>query len=286
MKDFLDEIKNKSKFDLNYKSIENETLQIIDNYNQKNKVTVNRFHFKLVFLSILILFLTISTSVIVFKTNSKEITQINESISNLDKIENDEEKMNEIVRIDKEIMKLSDLEVININKTKLTSERNETSRRLKESVEWKDMVNYDVPYYLITDFLDIDEITNIHWSLSISSMLHTTNNYDFYKDLLALIDTAYIDMIYDDFDTFWEDYLKSDDPFAAKKNFHLTVFLKNNNWFSITIHSNGRITIYLCKRGEGEEVIGLKKYISLVTLDSNIFVDFFSYENQEKYKSV
>ena len=237
---------------------------------------------KVASLSIVSLLLTIIAIIgIVVLENEKistNVTRINRSITDLERIESDEERMMRIVELDREISAISKRSKENINVSELTYISSSTSAALKDSVKWGNSVNRSIAYYLIDTLIDINDISevNIHKE-KFGSEMWICKQKTFYSSLLGTLELPYIDL----FENFSEELAHEFSDYTNYYSFIL--YLSNDDIVDIGVFNSGYviIEIYGIKQDGHYGIKG--RYVSLVRADCESLHGFMTNANFDKY---
>jgi len=244
-----------------------KTLAVCKARNIQNNKQLTRFAY--VLSSFVVLVLVSLISVLLFNNRiPSDVTKINNSISELKNIEDDEEKMLTIMKIKKEVQSISEDKRKKINMSQLSNEISITSNNLKSSAEWSNNLNNEELFYTFTEITNNYEIKELYAIKGLNSRIKIQISRKELIDLLASYFYLPYANIISSKETFYEEYsdiLNGDDSDYC--NFHVIFDDSNNNsLFNIHVYGSGYVLITTTIKGSGNETI-TNMYVSLVSLD-------------------
>ena len=211
-----------------------------------------------------------------------DVARINNSIINLDKIENDEEKILEIMKIEKDIETISINKQTKIDMSKLSYETGKTINNLKSSVEWKSTLLQGEEYNELSDYCNLADVYEINMVRSFSSIDEKIDDQNIINDLLRFFDLPFIEIV-NNRETFYEDYKEE---LSGDYKDYYSISLKyygmdENESIKINLYGSGYVFVVINERiGDGTyDVINKYSLVSLVPIDFDGFSEFVSYEN-------
>jgi len=277
----MEKEKTKSLLKTNTQKPEGEEEKIIAaNNSGKTKYIRRLMGFTCALLSFVVISI-IAVLIIVLLNNRTptDVAKINTSIANLANMDSDEERILEIMKIEKDIQSISSDKQSKINASKLSHETSSTINKLKESVEWKDHINNDEKYYLLWSIINCDLINRIEFRKErFGSEMWICNNEDFYNDLLTILDLPYTNLL----DNFSDELTQT---FSDYSNFYsFTLHLKNNELVDLGVYNGGYVKICIKGTDDEEQKYRIKNcYVSLIKLDTSKFYSFMDDNNLSKY---
>ena len=214
---------------------------------------------------------------------------INNSIDNLETIDDDSKRMMEILRIKKEIDKISVAKQSKIKTDILKNEEDKTSSVLKESLKWKDFFNKETSYFLVDEIIPS---SNTKTYRVIGDGLRELTAYEYRIDdelfnvyLLSLIDVPFAKINEEtDENAILSIIRESGDGNETRSPFYLNNFISDKILLEIVIHPTGYIVIRFYSRSNDSFINDKVAYISLVKIDYNDFYNLFKKENLENYQ--
>lgn len=196
------------------------------------------------------------------------VNKVNKAIDSLDSINDSSVRMQEIMKIDKEIKTLSLNKQEKVNMDKLSYELKTTTTNLKNEVEWNDVINNEATYFTFDEIINKNDIKElfVKKGLVSNTTIRLTGN-EFTDSLLETFFLPYIDII-DSKESFYEDY-------------KVQLSGDTNDFCSFQINDSGNtnepvFNIYVYGSGYAliTETINnslTKAYISLISLDYSEF---------------
>ena len=279
-----DELKGFLKIDFPDYKVDNEKIISSCKQSEKKKSVNNSIVLKFV-LSLLCVVLMMMAVLFINYTDISSVAKVNEAIENLDCINDSNLKMQEIMKIDKEIKTLSIKQQEKVNMYKLSYELKNTTTNLKSAASWSDVINNEVTYFAFNEIIDTYEIKELFIKKDlVSNITIRLSNDEFIDSLLETVYLPYIDII-DNEENFYENYkvqLSGDnnDFFSFQINDYDDA---NEQIFNIYVYGSGYVLII---ENINNELA--KAYISLIPLDYlefkltygaySITSDFYFYE--------
>ena len=249
------------------------------------KITKKRLIFSLS--SFVLIGIIVLSFVLINNVMFSNVSKINNSIANLDSIDNDEEKMLEIMKIEKDIENISVKQQTKIDMSKLSYESAKTIKNLKSSVEWSVLFEIDEQY---CDIGSIGDLSNVLVAKINENSLRPSDAYEerindahFNKSFLSLVDVPYseINSLEDDnlLINMFRKELNEDD---YRSPFYVMYNVNDYNFFEFMIHPSGYIVITNKKLLE-DEITVYKKYVSIVRVNYEDFAILLNKDNLKKY---
>lgn len=212
---------------------------------------------------VLLLVLMALSFVLVNNQYYSSVAKVNKAIENLDSIHDNNIRMEEIMKIDKEIKTLSIKEQEKVKMNKLSYEIKTTTAVLKNDASWSNVLNNDVTYFMFNEVIntEINELF-VKKGLKSNATIRLTSN-EFTDSLLEKFHLPYIDIM-DNKESFYEDYkvqLSGDTNDFC--NFQINDYDDTNERiFNIYVYGSGYVLITETLNNELAKV-----YISLIPLD-------------------
>ncbi len=215
-----------------------------------------------------------------------DVEKINDAILSLDNIENDEEKMLEIMKIDKEIQTIDNDKLQNINNTKLLYEKNLTVNNLKNSVEWSELFVIDEQYFIVESIVDLSNVSvakiNENSLNPNEAYEERINDLDFNKSFLSLINVPYSEISLENDNVLINMFRKEMKSYDYRSPFYVMYDINEDSFFQFMIHPSGYIVITIQKLLE-DKITLYKKYVSIVRVNYEDFELLLDKENLKKY---
>ena len=234
---------------------------------ENNKFRIHKQKISYVLSSIITVLIIVFSIVFIYYKNNKEIRDINNAINNLEKIESDETRMLEIMKIENKVTTLSDVKRNNINLSKLSLETKTTTIELKKAVKWNDELNNQVNYYSFDEITLKQKVEEVYVKKGKESNITFRITNELSNNLIKSIDIPYIDIINNQ-DTFYNDY-ESELSGNTNDYCNIQVYFRDNineTFFNIYVYGSGFVLIKETKLIDEEEVL-IKAFISLIPLD-------------------
>lgn len=210
-----------------------------------------------------------------------DVVRINNSIINLDKIENEEEKMLEIMKIEKDIEIIPIDKQTKIDMSKLAYENGKTINNLKNSVEWKSTLSQGEEYNELSDYFNFADAYEINMVRSFSSIDEKIDDQNIINHLFRYFDLPFIEIV-NNRETFYEDYKEE---LSGDYKDYYSISLKyygmdENESIKINLYGSGYVFVVINERigDETYDVINKFSLVSLVPIDFDRFIRFVSYE--------
>lgn len=259
-----------------------EILRVSKEKEKKNRRKISRFVCSLSVLSFI--FVVVFSVILINKNNN--IKRINNSIENLVCIKSNEDRMIEIMKIDREI-KLNyqnSLSKISIDELELATY--ETVKQLKQSFEWENTLEQDEDYKELSEYFSLYNSYEIYMIRSaFSSIYEVIHNKNIINELLSYFDLPFTEVVMNR-ETFFEDY--KEELSGSYKDFY-SISLKyyemdENESVRIDVFGSGYVFVVINERIGDETYDVINKYllVSLVPIDYDEFSEFVSYENLNK----
>ena len=262
---------------------------------ENNKIRIHKKRMAYMFSSIIILFILIFGIVFMNYRLNKEVIDINNDIKNLGKIDDNETRMLEIMRIETEVNNLSDTKRNKIDLSKLSFETNNTVINLKKEVSWNEYFDESSNYYklnFLINFENIKKISLLEGMYSSQRIMSNDNNF-INSILLFFDDTPYAALTYDEQEEFFE-------IFNQELNLNIK-YLRNYDeieLYNTQLDNDDNLIDLVCtiKVSPGAyvilnvpvfdeatgEILEYKQYISLIPLDYNKYLNITN-RNESKY---
>ncbi len=273
-----DELKKMLKNDVPFVSYDSKA--ILQRCKQENnKIRIHKKRMAYMFSSIIILFILIFGIVFMNYRLNKEVIDINNDIKNLGKIDDNETRMLEIMRIETEVNNLSDTKRNKIDLSKLSFETNNTTLYLKNSVGWNNELNDKIYYYSYDEIISKREIKELYVKKSKESNVTFKISNELSNNLIKSINLPYIDII-NNKDTFYNDY-KLELSGNIDDYCNIQVYFKENSnesFLNIYVYGSGYVLITETTFMNNEEVL-IKAFISLIPLDYTSFKETYGAYN-------
>jgi len=255
-----------------------ELLKVSKEKEKKNKKNISRVIYSLSFISIM--FVIIFSIIMVNQNNN--IIKMNTSINNLETINSNEDRIMEVMKLDREIKANYQNSLSKISIDKLKQVTNNTVKQLKATFEWKSTLSPDEDYKELCEYFRFDNVYDIKMVRSFSSIVEIIDSQYIIGELLSYFDLPFIEIV-NNKDSFYEDYKEK--LSGDYKDFY-SVSLKYNGMdenesIIIDIYGSGYITVVINERiGDGTyDVINKYSLVSLVPIYFDGFSEFVSYEN-------
>ena len=216
------------------------------------------------------------------KNSSNDLDKINESINNLQNISDDENRLIEIMKIDRQIESLSLETKEDVNMDKLSYEKESTIESLKRSFKSEGYVESNNDYCTVNDIHDIDDISYIN--VFVSDHIDRIDDTLFNKTLLSLLDIPYMDE-----DDLEKSNITSVDVLRSKEtdildteSYCFELLLKESSFIGFMVYPSGYVRTQFIGNKQGENIN--KTYMSLVRIDCNKISNLCKKNNIEKYQ--
>ena len=270
MKD--EELKELMKIDFpEIKGDENKVLSACKARNDKYNKQLIRLTYVLSSLVVIAVIVVLSVVLLSNRIYS-DVAKINNSIDNLENIDNNEEKMLEIMKIEKEIQTISPDKQSKINMSKLSYETTTTVNNLKGSVEWGDRLNSEILSYSFTEITNNFEIKELYAIKGLNSAFRIQVSK---KELIDLLTSyfylPYIDVV-NNKEIFYEEYALLLNGNSKDYCVFQVIFDGNTSesLFNIHVYGSGYVLLTeTIKDGDSETILNM--YISLIPLDYSDF---------------
>lgn len=216
-----------------------------------------------------------------------DVVKINNSIAYLGSIYNNEAKMLEIVKIEKDIQTISEDNYAKIKMSKLSHETTLTVNNLKSSVKWSELFVIDEQYCgveTIVDFCNVS-VAKINENSLIPSDAYEEriNDVEFNKIFLSLVDIPYSEInSFEDDDVLLNMLRQELNEDDYRSPFYVMYDIQDNTNIEFMVHPSGYIVITI-KKVLADEITIYKKYVSIVRVNYEDFGSLFDRENLKKY---
>lgn len=235
---------------------------------------------------IVLAFISVLSIVILNNRIPSDVARINNSIINLDKIENDEEKMLEIMKIEKDIETIPIDKKTKIDMSKLSYETISTVNNLKSSVEWSELFVIDELYCgveLIGDLSSVSVALINENSLSPNEAYEVRiNDVEFNNNFFSLVEIPYSEIYgLEDENVLLNMLRKKLNVDDYHSPFYVMYDIQDKTNIEFMIHPSGYIVITIKK--VLEEMIIYKKYVSIVKVNYKDFETLLDKDNLKKY---
>ena len=236
---------------------------------------------------IVLAFISVLSIVLLNNRIPSDVARINNSIADLDSIDNDEEKMLEIMKIEKEIQVISANKRTKINMSKLSYETTFTVNNLKSSVEWSEFFVIDELYCgvdLIGDLSSVSVALINENSLSPNEAYEERiNDVEFNNNFFSLVEIPYSEIYgLEDENVLLNMLRKELNVDDNHSPFYVMYDIQDKTNIEFMIHPSGYIVITIKKVLE-EEMIIYKKYVSIVKVNYKDFEILLDKDNLKKY---
>ena len=145
-------------------------------------------------------------SIVLINNKTNDVIRINKAINNLERIDNDEERILKIMEIEQTIQSISVDKQTDVNISRLSSVTASTVSNLQRSVEWNECIDKNNNYALLNDAIVKDEIIGISFANGINGDQWYTQDRDFIDGLIKLVELPYANVIDKDpfLDNYWD----------------------------------------------------------------------------------
>ena len=250
---------------------------------ENNKFRIHKQKLSFVLSSLIFILIIVFGIIFIYNKNNKEIRDINNAINNLEKIESDETRMLEIMKIENEVATLSDAKRNSINLSKLSFETKNAVNSLKKDASWNEYFDESSDYYKLDSLIIFDDVKRLFLSEGMFSSIKTMyNDNSFINSMLSQFDSIpYVVLSYNEEENFFEKYYQELRGNTSNWRNYDTIDLYNNQFdndgnvtnlldFVCTFHisPSGYVILYVpVFDNETEKIIDNKKYISLVPIN-------------------
>lgn len=216
-----------------------------------------------------------------------DVVKINNSIAYLDSIYNNEAKMLEIMKIEKDIQTISEDNYAKIKMSKLSHETTLTVNNLKSSVKWSELFVIDEQYCGVESIVDFCNVSvakiNENSLIPSDAYEERINDIEFNKIFLILVDIPYSEINSFEDDNVLLNMLRQElNKDDYRSPFYVMYDIQDKTNIEFMIHPSGYIVITI-KKVLAEEITIYKKYVSIVRVNYEDFGSLFDRENLEKY---
>ncbi len=210
----------------------------------------------------ILLILIVFVSLILFGCNTNnvdaDVTIINTSINNIDSLKDNNEKIIEIVRLEKEIALLpkETKELIDIKK--LEEKRDNVSLSLKNSTKWSSYLNKNNSYYRLESIIDIGTINKIQLSRELFAFMKVDIIDDnFMNSYISLIDLPYINVVdsTEGFNNFKDSFYSEYENILIFR----TYIINSNKTYGVDIMKSGYVIIYSLDNNSPDYYVSITK---------------------------
>ena len=239
---------------------------------------------------IIILVLLAFSFFLVSCKNDAEIESINKSIDNLEKIDDDSQKMLEIIKIEKEIDKLPSTKMSKLKIDKIRNEEMIVLSSLKKALGEKNFF-LDDSYYLFEELID-PSYTNFYKVIGYSQIDTIAYEYriddeSFNSKLSSLINVPFAKIDISNDENIITNILRENtNSTDRKKAYYINRFINDKLLLEIMIHPTCYIVVYPKIKGEDYFLRDKSAFISLIRVDYDNFYNFLKKENLEEYHLV
>ena len=280
----FDELKDLLKLDIPKPSKDFNKLL---NACQRNHYNNNRFKLSFVLYSLIIVCILVLGIVLFSNKVPNNVIQINNSIENLSKVENCEDKIMEIVRLRREINTISSTSQSKIALKELAYEETNTVKKLKQSVDWKNYFQSESSYSTLEMIGDFSESKKYRVIGDVLRPLTTyerrINDSQFNTYFISLIDVPFAEIVEElDGNRIVNTLRENTNVNETRAPYEVMTIVNNNIMLEIMIFSCGYIVIRNMTIVDNSLVIN-SEYISLISVDYNEFYDLLSKENLANY---
>ena len=214
---------------------------------------------------ILILLCIVSLNFVCYGCSFKELSPIDSEIIQVLKINNPEEKIREIHKLELKIASLSDSERERIiYYDDLLKEKDKVVLKIKETVSWGDQFKKDVVCYTLSDLIDFDEIKVLRFGTNWAPSAYVcVENEEYISEVLACLNDI--------------PYLECRKGEVVKIELFEHYIDGGNSFYQIDVVNGGYVEIAFFGFEDG-----LKYYYSLIKLDDS-YKEILSEENIYNY---
>ena len=252
---------------------------------ENNKFRIHKQKLSFVLSSLIFVLIIVFGIVFIYYKNNKEIRDINNAINNLEKIESDEAKIIEIMRIESEANKLSDTKLNKIDLSKLSFETKQTVSSLKNKTFCNEYFDECNDYYKLDSLICFDDVKRMSLMEGIFSSVfgvyHDISFIDSY--LLFFDDIPYTILSYDEQEDFFEKYKQELRGNTSNWRKYDVIELYNNQYDKddnftnlldfvcrFKISPSGYVILYIPEfDSNNNEILRYKQYFSLIPIDYN-----------------
>ena len=265
-------------------NVDFDSHQILLKCKQKKQNTQKFYKWTTISLSSFLLVIIGIISIVLLTNKAPNVVQnINESIDSLSSIENDKEKIIEVMKLEEKLQTLSDEAKRDIDIEKLQDETNKSVYNIINNSEWEEglkdnVIENSIPNYSLNVIKLIINATNIKRIIINKDRgekgTWISQNSQFYNDLLEKLDLPYVNLKQANTEGLFNDY-------TNYQSFE--IMLDNDNYIRVGLYNNGYVEIKcLVYNDQGQyELRG--SYVSLFKADYDLIDDFLSEENLKKY---
>ena len=279
-----DELKDILKLDIPKPSKDFNKLL---NACKRNQFNNNRFLLSFVLDSLVVVCILVLGIVLFSNKVPNNVIQINNSIENLRKVDNCEDKLMEIMRLRREINTISSTNQSKIALKELAYEETNTVKELKQSVDWKNYFKAESSYSTLEMIGDFSESKKYRVIGDVLRPLTTyerrINDSQFNADFISLIDVPFAEIVEElDGNRIVNTLRENTNVGETRAPYEVMTIVNNNIILEIMIFPCGYIVIRNMTIVDNRLAIN-NEYISLISVDYNEFYDLLSKENLANY---